>query len=99
MEDCRARRISREASRRLVILRLAEGHDTAAAFARRLGCRPETYRPYERGERLRRLTPLLFAICETTGASLDWIFLGKGERPRGIPRAKVSIFPNRVPAA
>ncbi len=91
----KAYKLGREAASRLRVLRLANGYETAADFARAIDYRPSTYQRYERrmpiqaGPAIR----LVEAIRRIAPVSLDWLYAGDPARqPRGVPGAKVAIL-------
>jgi transcriptional regulator with XRE-family HTH domain len=67
-----------EISKRLRILRMAEGEDTSCTFAERLGMSAQRYSNYENGYPLWRDTAIALAM-EIPGLTTDWLFMGREE--------------------
>lgn len=78
---------------RLSLLRVAKGFKYQKAFADLLDANPGQYNHWERG---RQVIPVEYAVkvCILTGATLDYIYLGKTS---GLPiglASKLKILPD-----
>lgn len=85
-------------AKRLRILRLTLGHETAASFARAIGYPPGKYSRYERVA-FTQSGPLVRLVKAIEGAglgrvSLDWLAAGDLSRqPPSVAGARVVSFP------
>lgn len=65
---------------RLEAARIKAGFDSAAAFAKRVGIHPTTYRAYENGQNgFAKIAPTL---AKKLGVSVDWLLTGSEDAPR-----------------
>lgn len=77
----KAMRLLREFGIRMRAARISAGYESAEQFAKDVGTEPHTYRKYERGEAFPPLDSLI-EISRFTDKSLDFLILGKADRPR-----------------
>jgi hypothetical protein len=67
-----------EISKRLRVLREAEGEDSSSGWAERMGLTVAQYSNYENGYPLPR-DPAIVMAREIPGLTTDWLFMGREE--------------------
>lgn len=77
---------------RLELLRVSKGFTEQKVFADLIGVKPARYNHWERG---RQIIPVEYAtkICGMTGATLDYLYLGKASALPGHLLSELKILP------